>query len=152
VSAVVKVQRLPHAEGLPLPRYETTDAAGLDLLAAVPHDAPVTIEPLRRGLIPTGLILQLPSGTEAQVRPRSGLALRHGVTVLNAPGLIDAPFRGELGVILLNTDRAAEFTVRAGDRVAQLVIVELGSVTPVAAGELDVTARGSGGFGSTGVD
>lgn len=122
--------------------------AGLDL-RSVEH---VTIPPGGRSLVRTGLRVAIPDGFAGLVVPRSGLALRHGVTVLNAPGLIDAPFRGELGVILLNTDRAAEFTVRAGDRVAQLVIVELGSVTPVATGELDVTARGSGGFGSTGVD
>jgi dUTP pyrophosphatase len=149
VSAVVKVQRLPHAEGLPLPRYETTDAAGLDLLAAVPHDAPVTIEPLRRGLIPTGLILQLPSGTEAQVRPRSGLALRHGVTVLNSPGTIDADYRGEVQVLLVNLGDET-FTVTRGLRIAQLVVTPVLRVALVEADALDATPRAAGGFGSTG--
>ena len=150
MSAVVKVQRLPHAEGLPLPRYETTDAAGLDLLAAVPHDAPVTIEPLRPGLIPTGLILQLPSGTEAQVRPRSGLALRHGVTVLNSPGTIDADYRGEVQVLLVNLG-SEPFTVTRGMRVAQLVVAPVLQVEPVEVERVDETPRAAGGFGSTGL-
>src|SRR4051812_11377466 len=102
MTLVVRVQRLPHAEGLPLPGYETAGAAGLDLMAAVPDSAPVVIEPSHRALVPTGLALQLPVGTEAQVRPRSGLALRNGVTVLNAPGTIDGDYRGEVQVLLIN--------------------------------------------------
>jgi dUTP pyrophosphatase len=149
MSVKVEVQRLPHGEGLPLPAYQSADAAGLDLLAAVPEDAPVTLEPGKHALVPTGLIFALPRGYEAQVRPRSGLAAKYGVTVLNAPGTIDADYRGEVSVLLINHGRAP-FTIRRGERIAQLVIapvvrVELASVTA-----LPATDRGGGGFGSTG--
>jgi len=150
VSVVVKVRRLPHAEGLPLPRYETAEAAGLDLLAAVPGDAPVVIEPLRRALVPTGLALQLPTGTEAQVRSRSGLALRHGVTVLNAPGTIDADYRGEVLVLLVNLGEQP-FAVTRGLRIAQLVVAPVARAVLAEANDLDATGRAADGFGSTGV-
>jgi dUTP pyrophosphatase len=146
----VPVERLEHARDLPLPAYATAGAAGLDLLAAVPAGAPLRIAPGARALVPTGLRLALPQGLEAQVRPRSGLALRHGVTVLNSPGTVDADYRGEVGVVLANLG-ADEFTVARGDRVAQLVVAPVLRVRwdegPVDAGG---TARGAGGFGSTG--
>ena len=150
MSVVIKVQRLRHAEGLPLPCYETAEAAGLDLLAAVPEDAPITIEPSRRALVPTGLALQLPSGYEAQVRPRSGLALRHGVTVLNAPGTIDADYRGEVLVLLVNLGEQL-FAVSRGLRIAQLVVAPIARAVLAEANDLDATARAADGFGSTGV-
>ncbi len=150
MSVVVKIRRLPHAEGLSLPRYETAEAAGLDLLAAVPDDAPVTIEPSRRALVPTGLALQLPSGTEAQVRPRSGLALRHGVTVLNAPGTIDADYRGEVSVLLVNLG-GEPFTITRGLRIAQLVVAPVMRANLVETKAMDGTERAAGGFGSTGM-
>lgn len=144
---VIRVKQLPHGEGLPLPRYQTEGAAGMDLLAAV--DDPVTIPPLGRAMIPTGLAFALPSGVEAQVRPRSGLAAKHGVTVLNAPGTVDEDYRGEVLVILVNLG-AESFTVSRGDRIAQVVFatVTRASMDPVL--ELDGTARGASGFGSTG--
>jgi dUTP pyrophosphatase len=145
------VQRLPHAEGLPLPRYETDGAAGLDLLAANPADAPLVLPPLGRALVPTGLVLQLPPGFEAQVRPRSGLALKHGLTVLNSPGTIDADFRGEIQVLLVNLGSEA-FRVVRGSRIAQLVVAPVLRAEPVAVRTVDGTARGAGGFGSTGVE
>jgi dUTP pyrophosphatase len=146
-SPRVKVVRLPHAEGLPLPAYQSAGAAGLDLLAAV--EAPVVLRPGRRALIPTGLILELPAGFEAQVRPRSGLALRHGLAVLNSPGTIDADYRGEVQVLLVNLgDRA--FTVARGERIAQLVVASCKRVTLVEAPAASATRRGAGGFGSTG--
>ena len=151
MSVVVKIRRLPHAEGLPLPRYETAEAAGLDLLAAVPDDAPVVIAPSRRALVPTGLALQLPGGHEAQVRPRSGLALRHGVTVLNAPGTIDADYRGEVLVLLVNLGDEP-FAVTRGLRIAQLVVAPVTRAALVETDDLDATARAGGGFGSTGVE
>lgn len=144
----VKVQRLPHGEGLPLPAYQTADAAGLDLVAAV--DGPVTLPPLGRALVPTGLAFALPPGTEAQVRPRSGLAARHGVTVLNAPGTIDADYRGEVMVILVNLG-SEPFTVSRGDRIAQVVFAPVTRAELQVADSLDETERGAGGFGSTGV-
>lgn len=144
----VKVQRLPHGEGLPLPAYQTADAAGLDLVAAV--DGPVTLPPLGRALVPTGLAFALPPGTEAQVRPRSGLAARHGVTVLNAPGTIDADYRGEVMVILVNLG-SEPFTVSRGDRIAQVVFAPVARAELQVADSLDETERGAGGFGSTGV-
>ncbi len=150
MSVVIKVRRLPHAEGLPLPRYETAEAAGLDLLAAVPDDAPVLIAPLRRALVPTGLALQVPGGYEAQVRPRSGLALRHGVTVLNAPGTIDADYRGEILVLLVNIGDEP-FVVTRSMRIAQLVVAPVARAVLVEAHDLDGTPRAGGGFGSTGV-
>ena len=132
---------------LPLPRYETAQAAGMDLRAAL--RSPVTIAPGKRALIPTGLAIALPTGFEAQVRPRSGLALRHGVTVLNAPGTIDADYRGELAVVLINHGEA-DFTVQRGDRIAQMVIAPVTRATWDLVNVLDETSRGAGGYGSTG--
>jgi dUTP pyrophosphatase len=149
MNATVAVQRLAHAEGLPLPRYETAHAAGLDLLAAVPEGAPVTLAPGKRALVPTGLVLQLPEGYEAQVRPRSGLALKHGLTVANAPGTIDADYRGEVGVILVNLGEQP-VTVTRGMRIAQLVVAPVVQVALKEVARVDETARGGGGFGSTG--
>lgn len=146
---VIDIKQLPHAEGLPLPSYQTADAAGLDLVSAVPDDAPVTLEPGQQILVPTGLMIALPAGYEAQVRPRSGLAAKHGVTVLNAPGTIDADYRGEIGVLLINHG-TARFTIRRGERIAQMVIAPVVRATLVVATHLPPTQRGSGGFGSTG--
>lgn len=147
--ATLRIQRLAAARDLPLPAYETAGAAGLDLRAALP-DGPLTLAPGARGLVPTGLVLELPEGTEGQVRPRSGLALRHGVTVLNAPGTIDADYRGELKVLLVNLG-AEPFAIRHGDRIAQLVVAPVLQARLVEATELAGTVRGAGGFGSTGV-
>lgn len=141
--------RLPHGEGLPLPSYETEEAAGLDLRAAVGENEQITLESGKWGLVPTGLKLHLPRGYEAQVRPRSGLALKHGVTVLNAPGTIDSDYRGELGVILVNHG-AEPFVVTRGLRIAQLVVAPVVQVVLEERRSLDQTARGQGGFGSTG--
>jgi dUTP pyrophosphatase len=148
-SVTVEVQRLPHAEGLALPAYQSAHAAGLDLLAAVAEDKPVTLAPGQRALVPTGLTIALPDGFEAQVRPRSGLALKHGVTVLNAPGTVDADYRGEVAVLLINHGADA-FTIRRGERIAQMVIAPVTRATLVTVATLSATARGSGGFGSTG--
>lgn len=145
----VDVQRLPHGEGLPLPAYQTEHAAGLDLLAAVPDQAPMTLAPGERALVPTGLAIALPEGFEGQVRPRSGLALKHGVTVLNAPGTIDADYRGEVSVILINHGTEA-FIVRRGERIAQLVVAPVSRAQFAIAVALTGTSRSSGGFGSTG--
>jgi dUTP pyrophosphatase len=145
----LRLRRLPHGEGLPLPAYQTAHAAGFDLAAAVPADAPVTLAPGARGLVPTGFAIALPEGFEAQVRPRSGLAAHHGVTVLNTPGTIDADYRGEIQVILINLG-AAPFTVTRGLRIAQLVIAPVARASVIEADALDDTARGAGGFGSTG--
>jgi dUTP pyrophosphatase len=150
MSLPVAVKRLAHAQGLPLPRYESPGAAGLDLLAAVPEDAPLVLAPRGRALVPTGLVLQLPPGYEAQVRPRSGLALRHGVTVLNAPGTVDADYRGEVQVLLLNTGDEP-FVITRGLRVAQLVVAPVTTAALVEVDEVDQTARGGSGFGSTGL-
>jgi dUTP pyrophosphatase len=150
MTITVHVQRLPHGEGLPLPRYETDGAAGLDLLAANPENSPIVIESLSRALVPTGIVLQLPSCHEAQVRPRSGLAFRNGVTVLNAPGTIDADYRGEVQVLLVNLG-PTPFAVTRGMRVAQLVVAPVARVALVECGDLDATARAGGGFGSTGL-
>ncbi|CAD5288359.1 deoxyuridinetriphosphatase [Bosea sp. 62] len=147
--ATLCIQRLPHAHDLPLPAYETAGAAGLDLRAALPG-GPLRLEPGARLLVPTGLVLELPVGTEGQVRPRSGLALRHGVTLLNTPGTIDADYRGEVGVILINHGGEA-FTIRHGDRIAQLVVAAVLQAGIVEVEELSKTTRGAGGFGSTGV-
>ena len=151
MSAAVKVaiRQLPHGEGLALPAYQSTDAAGLDLLAAVPAESPLILSPGKYALVPTGLTIALPSGFEAQVRPRSGLAAKHGVTVLNAPGTIDADYRGEISVILINHGEAP-FVIRRGERVAQMVIAPVVQAQLVAAPSLSTTDRGSGGFGSTG--
>ena len=145
----IGVQRLAHAEGLPLPAYQSDEAAGFDLVAALPEDAPLVIPPLGRALVPTGLVLEIPPGHEGQVRPRSGLALKHGVTVLNAPGTIDADYRGEVGVILVNLG-AEPFTVRRGERIAQFVAAKLTRARLVVVESVGETGRGAGGFGSTG--
>jgi dUTP pyrophosphatase len=145
----LQVMRLPHGADLPLPAYQSEDAAGLDLMAAVTAGAQVVIGPGRRALIPTGLAIALPGGTEGQVRPRSGLAARHGVTVLNSPGTIDADYRGEIQVILVNLGQDP-FTVTRGMRIAQLIIAPTVQVTIRETAKLDETTRGVGGFGSTG--
>jgi dUTP diphosphatase len=145
----LELMQLPHAEGLALPAYQTAHAAGLDLLAAVPEDHPLTLLPGRFALVPTGLSIALPEGYEAQVRPRSGLAAKHGVTVLNAPGTVDADYRGEIGVLLINHG-AAPVAIKRGERIAQMVIAPVARAELVAVAELSSTARGSGGFGSTG--
>jgi dUTP pyrophosphatase len=145
----VRVQRLDHGADLPLPSYQSAAAAGLDLHAAVPADAPVIIAPGRWAAIPTGLALALPPGTEGQVRPRSGLAARHGVTVLNSPGTVDADYRGEVQVLLVNLG-PEDFAVARGMRIAQLVVAPVLHARIVEA-PLDETGRGTGGFGSTGL-
>lgn len=145
----VAVSRLDHAADLPLPAYETDHAAGMDLRAAVPADAPVTLAPGARALVPTGLSIALPEGFEAQVRPRSGLAAKHGVTVLNSPGTVDADYRGEVKVILVNLG-SEPFTIARGDRIAQMVVAPVTRALWVEVDSLDATARGAGGFGSTG--
>lgn len=145
----IRLKRLPHAEGLPLPAYETAHAAGMDLRAAVPAGAPVTLAPGERAMVPTGLSIALPEGFEAQARPRSGLAAKHGVTCLNAPGTIDADYRGELKVILINHGQEP-FVIRHGERIAQLVVAPVTRAEWVEVDALDETARGDGGFGSTG--
>ncbi len=149
MTTSVLVMRLPHAAGLDLPAYQSDGAAGMDLLAAIAPQAKIVLEPGARDLIPTGIALALPPGFEAQVRPRSGLALRHGVTVLNAPGTIDCDYRGEIGVILVNHGRTAYEIVR-GARIAQIVFARIERVV-LCEGDLDATARGAGGFGSTGL-
>ena len=148
-SKTVEIQRLPHAEGLALPAYQTAHAAGLDLLAAVPEDRPLTMQPGQRALVPTGLMIAVPPGQEAQVRPRSGLAFKHGVTVLNSPGTVDADYRGEVSVLLINHGDEP-FTIRRGERIALLVIAAVSQANLVAVASLSPTDRGSGGFGSTG--
>ena len=149
MSVTLRILRLPHAKGLPLPTYQSAHAAGLDLVAAVPEDAPLALAPSDRALVPTGLVFELPQGYEAQIRPRSGLALREGVTVLNSPGTIDADYRGEVKVILINLG-GDKFVVQRGDRIAQAVIAPVTHVEVVEAGALETTERGEGGFGSTG--
>ena len=149
-SAVkLEVLQLPNGEGLALPAYQSALAAGLDLLAAVPEDAPVVLAPGKYALVPTGLSIALPPGYEAQVRPRSGLAAKHGVTVLNAPGTVDADYRGEIGVPLINHSDVP-FTVRRGERIAQMVIASVVQAELVPVTTLSSTTRGGGGFGSTG--
>jgi dUTP pyrophosphatase len=150
MSAItVDVQQLAHGAGLALPAYQTAQAAGLDLLAAVPEDTPLVLESGKYALVPTALTIALPAGYEAQVRPRSGLAAKHGVTVLNAPGTIDADYRGEIGVLLINHGAAA-FTIQRGERIAQLVIAAVVRADLVTVAALSKTDRGAGGFGSTG--
>lgn len=143
----IPVHVLPHGEGLDLPAHATDDSAGLDLRAAVVE--PVLLAPLTHALIPTGLQLALPRGTEGQVRPRSGLAAKHGVTVLNSPGTVDADYRGEVKVILVNLSNET-FTVERGERIAQLVVARYERVTLEPQDDLEVTERGAGGFGHTG--
>ena len=145
----IQILQLPHGAGLPLPAYQTAAAAGLDLMAAVPDGYPVTIAPGAYAMIPTGIALALPEGTEGQVRPRSGLAAKHGVTVLNAPGTIDADYRGEVNVLLVNHGQAV-FVVERGMRIAQLVIASVALASVHIVEKLAETDRGSGGFGSTG--
>jgi dUTP pyrophosphatase len=150
VSLAVAVKRLSHAEGLPLPRYETAGAAGMDLMAAISDHQPITLEPNGRALVPTGLVLQIPPGYEAQVRPRSGLAWKHGVTVLNSPGTIDSDYRGEVQVVLANCSRDP-FVIARGMRIAQLVFAPVTITRLVEVDNVDGTARDASGFGSTGV-
>jgi len=148
-AITVAIRQLPHAEGLALPAYQSSEAAGLDLLAALPEEAPLILSSGQYALVPTGLTIALPPGYEAQVRPRSGLAARHGVTVLNSPGTIDADYRGEIGVLLINHGDAS-FSIRRGERIAQMVIAPVVRAALVATATLAGTDRGSGGFGSTG--
>lgn len=148
-KVTVELQRLPHAESLPLPAYQTNDAAGLDLMAAVSDSEPMTLAAGQYALVPTGLAIALPPGYEAQVRPRSGLAAKHGITVLNSPGTIDADYRGEIKVILVNHGQAA-FVIKRGERIAQMVIAPVVQAGLVPVAELSSTDRGAGGFGSTG--
>jgi len=145
----VRIVRLPHAEGLPLPAYQSDEAAGMDLLAAVEEDAPIVLAPGERQLIPTGLVMELPRGLEGQVRPRSGLALRHGITVLNSPGTIDSDYRGEVKVLLINLG-GAPWEIQRGERIAQLVFQRVARADLVEVATLNDTRRGAGGFGSTG--
>jgi dUTP pyrophosphatase len=145
----IAVKRLPHAAGLALPTRETDGAAGMDLIAAVEEASPIGLSPGERRLIPTGLILELPPGYEGQVRPRSGLALRHGITVLNAPGTVDADYRGEVQVLLINLGRE-EFTITRGMRIAQLVVARVNLACLYETDVVSSTIRGAGGFGSTG--
>jgi dUTP pyrophosphatase len=149
ITAKLDIRQLPHAAGLPLPAYQSAHAAGLDLLAAVPQDAAMLLAPGKHAMVPTGLAIALPEGFEAQVRPRSGLAAKHGVTVLNSPGTVDADYRGEISVILINHG-AEPFLIRRGERIAQMVIAPVvqAKLNPVES--LPETGRGSGGFGSTG--
>ena len=146
---VVPIRRLDHNPDLPLPAYETAQAAGMDLRAAVPQDEPFVLRPGARHPIPTGLAFALPEGYEAQVRPRSGLAAKHGITCLNTPGTIDADYRGEVKVILVNLGEE-DFVIRRGDRIAQLVVAPVVQALWTETADLDETARGAGGFGSTG--
>jgi dUTP pyrophosphatase len=149
MSKELVVIRLPHAEGLPLPAYQSAGAAGMDLSAAVPEDRPLLLLPGRRALVDTGFILQIPEGYEGQVRPRSGLALKHGVTCLNTPGTIDSDYRGEVKVLLVNLGDE-DFRVTRGMRIAQLVLAPVSRLAVREAAEPETTARGAGGFGSTG--
>lgn len=145
----VRVERLPHAEGLPLPAYETAGSAGMDLRAAIAEFETVVLEPGQRKLIPTGLKLALEPGYEAQVRPRSGLALKHGVSIPNSPGTIDSDYRGEVGVILINHGELP-FEIKRGDRIAQMIVARYEQARMMEVEAVDETARGAGGFGSTG--
>jgi dUTP pyrophosphatase len=149
-DAALQVTRLPHGADLPLPAYQSDAAAGLDLVAAVAADAPVILGPGRRALIPTGIAIALPPGTEGQVRPRSGLAAQHGITVLNSPGTIDADYRGEIRVILINLGEEP-FTIARGMRIAQLIIAPVMRSLIFESRDLNETTRGVEGFGSTGM-
>ena len=149
MSPTIAVTRLPHGEGLPLPAYETPGSAGMDLRAAVGEHEPVILKPGSRAMAPTGLCIALPPGYEAQVRPRSGLAAKAGVTCLNTPGTIDSDYRGEVMVILINLGHE-DFIIRRGDRIAQMVIAPVTQASWREVDSLDETARGVGGFGSTG--
>lgn len=145
----IRIARLAHGQDLPLPSYQSALAAGADLIAAVAGDAPLTIAPGARALVPTGIAIALPPGTEAQVRPRSGLAAKHGITVLNAPGTIDADYRGEIQVLLINHG-SESFVITRGMRIAQLIIAPVMQARAREVLSLDETKRGAGGFGSTG--
>lgn len=149
MTTEVRIMRLAHGADLPLPSYQSALAAGMDLMAAVPADAPLIIAPGARALVPTGIAIALAEGTEGQVRPRSGLAMRHGLTVLNAPGTIDADYRGEVQVLLVNLGNESVNIVR-GMRIAQLVVAPIARAQLREVASLDETPRGSGGFGSTG--
>ncbi|UGY18849.1 dUTP diphosphatase [Bradyrhizobium septentrionale] len=151
MSATIKIEvhQLPHGADLLLPIYQTSEAAGLDLLAAVPRSAPLILLPGRYEMVPTGLTIALPPGYEAQVRPRSGLAAKYGITVLNSPGTIDADYRGEINVLLINHGHEP-FSIRRGERIAQMVIAPVTRAELVPVDVLSSTERGSGGFGSTG--
>jgi len=149
MTPTIPLKRLPHSEGIPLPAYETPGAAGMDLRAAVAEDAPITLKPGARDMVPTGLSIAVPAGYECQVRPRSGLAAKAGITCLNSPGTIDSDYRGELKVILINHG-PEDFVIRRGDRIAQMVIAPVAQATWVEVTDLDETQRGAGGFGSTG--
>ena len=149
MTPVISVVRLAHGQDLPLPAYETHGSAGMDLRAAVPEDQPLVLRPGARDMVPTGLTMALPEGFEAQIRPRSGLAAKAGVTCLNTPGTIDSDYRGEVKVILINLG-AEDFVIRRGDRIAQMVIAPVVQASWAEAASLDETVRGSGGFGSTG--
>ena len=146
----VGFQWMPHGQGLPLPARQTQGSAGYDLVAALPPDAPIVLVPGHRALVPCGFAMALPHGYEGQVRPRSGLAVKHGITVLNAPGTIDADYRGEVMVPLINLGQE-DFTVRRGDRIAQLVVAPVSVVEFTEEDGLDATERGGNGFGSTGL-
>jgi dUTP pyrophosphatase len=145
----IGIVRLPHSEGLPLPAYESEGAAGMDLRAAVPEDRPIILLPGRRALVPTGLVMEIPTGHEAQVRPRSGLALKHGITCLNTPGTIDSDYRGEVMVLLVNHGDE-DFEISRGMRIAQMIVAPVVQVAVEERGLSSRTARGAGGFGSTG--
>jgi len=149
LSLRIRIQRLAHAQGLPLPAYETAGAAGMDLRAAVPEDAPMTLRPGARAMVPTGFCIAVAQGFEAQVRPRSGLAARQGITCLNTPGTIDSDYRGEVKVILINLGEE-DAVIRRGDRIAQMVICPVVQASWLESDSLDETSRGTGGFGSTG--
>jgi len=148
-NVTVQVRPLPHFEGLDLPAYETSGSAGMDVRAAVPEGEPITLKPGERAMVPTGLSVAIPEGYEIQVRPRSGLAAKHGLTCLNTPGTIDSDYRGEIKVILINLGADA-FVINRGERIAQLVLAPVTRLAWSEVDALDETARGAGGFGSTG--
>jgi dUTP pyrophosphatase len=148
-SPLLGIVRLPHSDSLPLPAYESAGAAGMDLRAAVPEDRPILLLPGRRALVPTGFVMEIPAGYEAQVRPRSGLALKHGVTCLNTPGTIDSDYRGEVMVLLINHGDE-DFEIGRGMRIAQMIIAPVTQMTIEERSLSSATARGGGGFGSTG--
>lgn len=150
IGPLVPLIRLPHGQNLPLPSYETKGAAGMDLRAALPEGETLTLEPGMRALVPTGFVFEIPEGFEAQVRPRSGLAFKHGITCLNTPGTIDSDYRGEVMVLLINLGQEA-FAIERGMRIAQMVVAPMIQVRLQEADVANVTARGGGGFGSTGV-
>ena len=144
-----QIVRLPHAQGLELPAYGTPGAAGMDLRAAIAEDAPLTLQPGERAMVPTGLSIAVPPGYEAQIRPRSGLAVKHGISCVNTPGTIDSDYRGEVHVVLINLGQEP-FTLHRGERIAQMVIAAYARVEWEEVETLSGTARGAGGFGSTG--